>query len=174
MKNTTKDLIANTFIGLVGTKPMQKVTVQDLVEACGVSRQTFYNHFDNKQEVVQYVYLRAFDDDYVGEFSDYVGWTQKAHRVFAAYDDFFKQAYKTTDFYIWLKQLIVDSMRAYIVRTHGAAELTPELSYALDSYVGGSFWSYYEARWPGRIEDHIDKDVTHMPEALRPYFLPGE
>jgi probable dihydroxyacetone kinase regulator len=40
-------------------KPIGKITVKDLVEICGVNRQTFYYHFDDVYDLLEWV----FEDD---------------------------------------------------------------------------------------------------------------
>ena len=48
-----KAMIAETFLTLAGQKNVDKITVKDLVEACGISRQTFYYHFQDIIDVVE-------------------------------------------------------------------------------------------------------------------------
>ena len=65
MSGFTKDIIARTLIELLDEKPMSKVTVKDIVERCGVNRNTFYYHFHDIPAVVEYLY-------YMNEVSGYV------------------------------------------------------------------------------------------------------
>ncbi|MBR5094751.1 MAG: TetR/AcrR family transcriptional regulator C-terminal domain-containing protein [Oscillospiraceae bacterium] len=37
-------------------KPIGKITVKDLVEICGVNRQTFYYHFDDVYDLLEWVF----------------------------------------------------------------------------------------------------------------------
>ena len=37
-------------------KPIDKITVKDLVEICGVNRQTFYYHFDDVYDLLEWVF----------------------------------------------------------------------------------------------------------------------
>ena len=46
MSGFTKEIIAKTFTELLDEKPMSKITVKDIVERCGVNRNTFYYHFN--------------------------------------------------------------------------------------------------------------------------------
>ena len=62
MSGFTKDVIARTLIELLDEKPMSKVTVKDIVERCGVNRNTFYYHFHDIPEVVDYVLKRTWDE----------------------------------------------------------------------------------------------------------------
>lgn len=41
MSGFTKEIIAKTFTELLDEKPMSKITVKDIVERCGVNRNTF-------------------------------------------------------------------------------------------------------------------------------------
>ena len=45
MANFTKKAIKDTFISLLKTKPFNQITVKDIVDECGVNRNTFYYHY---------------------------------------------------------------------------------------------------------------------------------
>ena len=47
-----KQMIADTYAALLQKKPLDKITVKELVEACQISRQTFYYHFSDVLEVL--------------------------------------------------------------------------------------------------------------------------
>lgn len=47
-----KDTIATTYQEMVKRRNVDKITVKDLVEECGISRQTFYYHFQDITDVV--------------------------------------------------------------------------------------------------------------------------
>lgn len=55
-----KPMIAEAFIRLSKQKNIDKITVKDLVEACGISRQTFYYHFQDILEVIEWSLDQAF------------------------------------------------------------------------------------------------------------------
>lgn len=37
-------------------KDLQKISVADIVENCGINRQTFYYHFKDKYDLVNWIY----------------------------------------------------------------------------------------------------------------------
>lgn len=39
-------------------KSLSKITINDLTQACGVSRQTFYNNFKDIYDLVEWIYLK--------------------------------------------------------------------------------------------------------------------
>lgn len=43
----TKEIIRSTFWQILEEKPYNKITVQDIVNRCGVNRNTFYYHFQD-------------------------------------------------------------------------------------------------------------------------------
>ena len=52
MPSDTKQAIAAAFAQLSQKKPVDKITVKDFVEHCGISRQTFYYHFADIAELM--------------------------------------------------------------------------------------------------------------------------
>lgn len=44
--NRTKDAIADAFLALLTERPLNKITVKDIVDRCGINRNTFYYHFE--------------------------------------------------------------------------------------------------------------------------------
>ena len=54
MPVTTKDSIAVAFLDVASKKSIDKVTVKDVVEACGITRQTFYYHFQDMMDVIEW------------------------------------------------------------------------------------------------------------------------
>lgn len=62
MTANTKSMIAKTFLALSKTKDVDKITVKDLVEACHISRQTFYYHFQDLLEVIEWSVQQVFQE----------------------------------------------------------------------------------------------------------------
>lgn len=73
MPVNTKRAIAASFKKLLSKRELNKITVKDIVEDCGVNRQTFYYHFHNVYDLMEWF----FQDDaetYLGSQSDYKDW----------------------------------------------------------------------------------------------------
>ena len=49
-----KQMIAGKLVELLEHKPVDKITVKELVDACNISRQTFYYHFQDIMDVVEW------------------------------------------------------------------------------------------------------------------------
>lgn len=56
MSQTTKKALAYSLKKLLKQKPLEKVTVTDITEDCEVNRQTFYYHFKDIYDLVEWIY----------------------------------------------------------------------------------------------------------------------
>ena len=54
-KKDMKALIAQSFRQLMTTHPFDKITIQLISEGAGIKRSTFYNHFADKYEVLEWI-----------------------------------------------------------------------------------------------------------------------
>ncbi|MBG9988569.1 TetR/AcrR family transcriptional regulator C-terminal domain-containing protein [Aerococcaceae bacterium DSM 111176] len=60
-KGSTKHLIAETYFELAEKKPMDKISITELVKACDISRQAFYYHFEDINAVIEWVVQEGVD-----------------------------------------------------------------------------------------------------------------
>ncbi len=56
MSQTTKKALAYSLKKLLKQKPLDKITVTDITEDCEVNRQTFYYHFRDIYDLVEWIY----------------------------------------------------------------------------------------------------------------------
>lgn len=56
MASTTKESLGAALKQMMAVKPIEKITIKDLVEICGVNRQTFYYHFDDVYDLLEWVF----------------------------------------------------------------------------------------------------------------------
>ena len=60
MKNdTTKQALANALKQLLQKKQITKITINDIAEACGISRMTFYYHFKDIYDLADWTLQEA-------------------------------------------------------------------------------------------------------------------
>mgnify|MGYP004463981879 FL=1 len=55
-KKTAKVLLAEALKEKMCHKPLDKITVREITEECGVNRQTFYYHFEDIYDLLKWVY----------------------------------------------------------------------------------------------------------------------
>lgn len=56
MAPDTKETIVKAYLTLLEEKKLDKISVTDLVEACDISRQTFYYHFDGIDAMLDWAF----------------------------------------------------------------------------------------------------------------------
>ena len=54
MSQTTKRALAASLKHLLLQKPLNKITINDIAEDCGISRMTFYYHFKDIYDLVEW------------------------------------------------------------------------------------------------------------------------
>lgn len=59
MREDMKKQIADAFTGLLEKEDIDKITVTRLIEECHISRQTFYYHFHDIMDVLQWSFTQA-------------------------------------------------------------------------------------------------------------------
>ena len=57
MDEITKKAIASAFRKLASEKDISQITVVEITNACGIRRQTFYNHFKDKYDLIKWIYM---------------------------------------------------------------------------------------------------------------------
>lgn len=63
----TKDKIADSLLELNKRKTLKSITIKDILNECQISKQTFYNHFLDKNDLIQYIYLNRIIPVYNNE-----------------------------------------------------------------------------------------------------------
>lgn len=85
MSHLTEAAIVDATIRMAEIRPLNKITVRDVVEACGITRNTFYYHFHDIYEVVEC----AIEEMFLGLRKDWDGDYEKA--VFSMIDLFIER-----------------------------------------------------------------------------------
>ena len=61
MANFTRKAIMDACLALLGKKPISKITVRDIVEECGISRNSFYYHFEDIPSLINAIIVEKAD-----------------------------------------------------------------------------------------------------------------
>lgn len=56
MASSTKEALGNALKKTLTRKSIDKITVKELVDECGVNRQTFYYHFEDVYDLMEWVF----------------------------------------------------------------------------------------------------------------------
>lgn len=146
-RKTTKELILSSLYDLLREKPYEKVTVSAIVKNCGISQRTFYNHFKDKHELMEWSYLHVLDDYYEQNRGDmtfrkwlaFMTETAWEHRLVLQK---FTQYRGQNSLRMSLHQPLTRRCLNIIQNVYGDS-ITEELESAVSFYVGGLI-SYVE------------------------------
>jgi probable dihydroxyacetone kinase regulator len=58
MTEMTKDLLARSLKALMEKSPLERITVQDVVDGCSLNRRTFYYHFRDIYDLLSWLYKK--------------------------------------------------------------------------------------------------------------------
>ena len=53
MANFTRRAIKESFLKLLNQRPLNQITIKDIVEDCGINRNSFYYHFEDLPALVE-------------------------------------------------------------------------------------------------------------------------
>ena len=81
MAQTTKKALAASLKKLLAEKPLDKITIIDIVEECEVNRQTFYYHFKDIYDLVDWIYTSEATKA-LGNKKTYDTWQQGFLQIF--------------------------------------------------------------------------------------------
>lgn len=61
MSEITKKALVQSLVSLCSEKKLNKITIQDIVNKCGVNRNTFYYHFADIYDLLDYMFKSEYE-----------------------------------------------------------------------------------------------------------------
>mgnify|MGYP000920170495 FL=1 len=173
----TKYRLADAVKTCMKTTPVDKITVQNIVDNCGLTRQTFYRNFKDKYDLINWYFdklvLQSFGQIGVEKT---IGESLKEKFEFIKKEKvFFTEAFRSDD-HNSLKEHDFELIMGFYTdlitrRTH--KELAEEIEFLLEMYCRGSV--FMTVKWvlsgmkttPGELAESL---VEAMPPRLAEVF----
>ncbi|WP_182200728.1 dihydroxyacetone kinase transcriptional activator DhaS [Paraliobacillus salinarum] len=158
----TQKMIGQALKDLMEKKSFQKISVSDIMRQCDMRRQTFYYHFQDKYELLVWIY-QSDTKEQIADFLDYERWDTILYQLFIYFNDhqlFYKNALSVTeqnDFNNYLFREL------HVLFKQMVRDLTPMKSSEQSDYMA-RFYSY---GFVGIIKDWIESGCKHSPEMMR-------
>ena len=140
----TKYELADAMKRCMKTAPVEKITVKEIVEACGVTRQTFYRNFQDKYDLINWYFdkilLESFEHMGEGK-SVYEGLVNKFTYI-QEEKLFFKAAFKNDD-QNCLRDHDFQLITAFYtdqIESRTGKKISPHLQFQLEMYCQGSIF----------------------------------
>lgn len=83
MSNTTKQALADALKRMLLKKPLDKITIRDITETCGISRMAFYYHFKDIYDLVEWTCIEDAAQALQGK-KTYDTWQEGLLQIFEA------------------------------------------------------------------------------------------
>ena len=81
MSTTTKKALAASLKHKLKEKPLEKITISDICEECEVNRQTFYYHFQDIYDLIEWIYTNEASK-VLADKKSYKNWDEGYLRIF--------------------------------------------------------------------------------------------
>ncbi|BEP28053.1 dihydroxyacetone kinase transcriptional activator DhaS [Helicovermis profundi] len=76
----TKKALADSIKQLMKTHPLAKISIQKIVSNCNLSRKTFYYHFQDKFDLVNWIFITEISKK-IANCNHYENWTEGTYRT---------------------------------------------------------------------------------------------
>lgn len=163
MSRTTKQAIAATLKELLQKKPLDKITVSELAERCGINRMTFYYHFKDLYDLVEWCCL----EDARAVLADscaYDTWQQGFLRIFEAVQE--NKAFVMNVYYSMNRE----QMEQYLYRLMQMVMMSVVAEEAAGMCVTQeeqeNIASFYKYAFVGIMLDWVRGNMQQNPEAI--------
>lgn len=179
VKPTTPALLAESLHELAVKKPLDKITVREIASNCGVTTATFYNHFQDKYELIFWIYDYQVTELLIDFESGDLTWYETVVRFIQFLEEdevFYRNALMNTH---GQDSLLVNASRQMvatmtrILEASYPGELTPELHFDLRFYLSGLAHATFQ--WLFHAKDvsatqMADYFMNVIPDKLKVYL----
>ena len=140
--DATKAKFVSSLYELAKNNPIDKITVKQISKNCGLTSQTFYNHFPDKFELALWAYKCKVDELFVEYREGSIDWAEFLRGFIEGYDKnsrFIMNAFKNThgaDSYLAKSaSYLKEKMEEAALRIKGEDILDIDTEYLIHGYV---------------------------------------
>lgn len=178
-RKSTKEIIAESLVELAEKKAIDKISVKEIADNAGVSTVTFYNHFQDKYDLLAWIYNyqaeEIVDDilDADGSYYDVILESllflkQEIH----FYENALKNTYGQNSFFVTTEERNVELCRK-VVQSNLGEDISPEIEFDIIFFIKG-YWACMET-WvlqeaPVSAEELAEYICNAAPEKLKGYL----
>lgn len=168
-------LIADSLRELARNKSLEKITVQHILDDCGIARQTFYNHFRDKYDLVNWIF-KTKSDEVVRNYIDTESWGKVIKRILAImteYPTFYSSENNIGRQYKFLYYYSSNLYAELVKSRFGKEEMTDRLTISIDFNCHGSasMTKYWLEKGMKESPELVAERIYYgMPHDLKKFF----
>lgn len=160
--------LQQSLIELMKKKSFHKITITDIAETSGLTRSTFYSHYETKDQLLESI-INGVLDEFFEELWNFYGHDAEASKVLESNKAFFKAWQKNRDLIPLLTSmdfdcLLLARLREYFEKLYvqNVRTALPEIKGAYPAYTI-NFLAYSFA---GFLKEWIRQDMKPSPEIM--------
>jgi Transcriptional regulator len=173
-------ILGDALLTLARTEPVDRITVKQIVEESGLSLQTFYNHFRDKEDLIVWLHRRGCErviSKLEGDRYSFRDLTLDSIRFFAENANYLRSSLGggiVNPYAEISAETAYTFLADFICRRGGMDELPEEIGFYLHMYVYACLyifaeWSLKSWKLPEeRLAEYLEQG---MPEKLKPFLL---
>ena len=169
MANFTKKAIQASFFKLLNERPLKQISVLDIVNDCGVSRNTFYYYFQDIPELIESIINQYFDTlidkhpkiESIGDCIDAITnlWLNNKKAVLHIYKSLNRYIFEN---YQW--STCEYAVTAYLETITENIEISPEDMRILKNYMKAVCFGIVMFWLDNNLDDKIHDDMKRICE----------
>ncbi len=163
-RKTTKEILAESFRALAENRPVDKITIQEIVDNCDFSPATFYRHFRDKYDLIAWDYVHRTTEIMNKIGKDEYEWKDALWDGMVFYlnnKEYIRNLIKNTSghdaFVRYMSEANIDHLTKYILKLSGQKQLDDDTAIHIRVYCCGTVQTICE--W---ILDNIKCDPDHL------------
>ena len=180
IRQTTKEILAESLKELSATKPIDKITIKEIVQNCGFTSKTFYNHFQDKYDLIAWIYSTAAEKIMKKIDGENYTWKDSiadGFKYFLDNKEFLKNLIAHTSgqdsFINYVARFNVKILSDYIKRSQNLEKLFQDVEISVKVYCYGTVCTFCEMLInPAPISDKkfVQLIEKALPEPLKKYL----
>ncbi len=178
-RKTTKELLGESIHELAQKKPVDKITVREITDNCGMAPATFYRHFHDKYELIAWIYNYQMEDIYLDFCSGAENWRDTVLDMVMILENdrgFYSNALTNTTgpnaFFYATRQRSVELLTDY-VKISNNGEIAEEQLFDIKFYLWGmscSITDWFLNKHPYTVEQITDYLHNAIPTSLKAFL----
>ena len=172
-RKTTKQILAESFLELLNTIPIEKITVQNIADNADVSRTTFYNNFVDTRQLVEWIFKTEVLDAarQSAEGGTYENAIKREISLIYENRAFFVKVYQADGYSDFFRQIAYESYHTYLEDLNAT---DPDLAFMMEFYSWGFSKKIFE--WAKKGFKEPPEKITELvmeclPERLAQLIL---
>ncbi len=166
-RKNTKELLAESILDMAKRKPVDKITIKDITENCGMTAPTFYNHFSDKYDLIAWTYIYPVEKKVESYKNGDMTWNETMSEVLSFLREnhsFYKNALKNTsgqNSFMSTIQNYSTGIVSGMLEGQMGKKLEEEEKFQLRFYMNG---------WSGAVTEWLLDETRYTIEELTQYL----